>query len=213
MSWRDDFLLDLARYRRPKKGRETAPSVRRDLWLVLRSPSLCALLDYRLGRGLAHAPLPARLKRLTAHALGGPRAVIQTISGIHIPVEADIGAGLYIPHHGGIWVNRETVMGRNCLISQGVTIGVSGSNEQRGVPHMGDHVYIGPNAVVAGKIKLGDGAFVAANSLVLRDVPAGALARGVPAEIVPRASGEGADVTSSSGGSSAGTTAVSEPDD
>jgi serine O-acetyltransferase len=93
---------------------------------------------------------------------------------------------LHIGHFGNVIVNPRVAIGAYCNIAQGVTIGVFGRGAQRGVPVIGDHVHIGPNAVVAGKISVGDRAMISANSLVLRDVPPGGLARGVPARIFPK---------------------------
>jgi len=88
-------------------------------------------------------------------------------------------------------MNRHAVFGNNCNISQGVTIGVSGRGEKRGVPVIGNNVYIGVNAVIVGKIKVGNNALIAANSLVNKDVPDNAVVMGVPAEIVNYNGSEG----------------------
>jgi serine O-acetyltransferase len=77
-----------------------------------------------------------------------------------------------------IVIHSDAVIGRDCFICHGVTIGASTA----GVPCIGDCVYIETNAVVAGNVLVGDGAVVSANSLVTRDVPPGALACGVPAQ-------------------------------
>ncbi|MDP5101339.1 MAG: serine acetyltransferase, partial [Nonlabens sp.] len=71
--------------------------------------------------------------------------------------------------------------GSHCNISQGVTIGVSGRGEHRGVPVIGNNVYIGANATIAGKIIVGNRAVIGANSLVINDVAEGTTVVGVPA--------------------------------
>jgi serine O-acetyltransferase len=81
-------------------------------------------------------------------------------------------------------VNGRAVIGADCCICQGVTVGVSGRGEKRGVPVIGDGVYFGVNAVVVGKISVGDDVLIAANSLVNRDVPSHCTVLGVPAAIV-----------------------------
>ena len=97
-----------------------------------------------------------------------------------LPYSASIGTHFYIGHFGGIIINSKAVIGDNCNISQGVTIGVSGRGERRGVPVIGNNVYIGASATVAGDIKIGNDVVIAANSLVIADVPSGTTVMGVP---------------------------------
>jgi serine O-acetyltransferase len=75
--------------------------------------------------------------------------------GIGISYKTQIGPGLYIGHQGGIVINEQVVIGKNCNLSQQVTIGVSRRGERAGVPTMGDNVYIGPGAKIFGKIQVG----------------------------------------------------------
>ncbi len=116
---------------------------------------------------------------------------IEIITGISIPASVKIGHSFYIAHFGNIIINSNAVIGNNCNISQGVTIGVSGVSEKRGVPILGDDIYIGANAVIAGKIKVGNKVLVAANSLVTTDVPDNAKVIGVPAVVVSQTGSKG----------------------
>ena len=100
--------------------------------------------------------------------------------------QATIGGGLYIAHIGGIHINPQAIIGSNCDIAHRVTIGASAMGRQ-GAPVVGDRVYIGTGATLAGKIKIGDGAKIAANTLVMSNIPAGATVMGVPGRIVMRA--------------------------
>jgi len=109
---------------------------------------------------------------------------IEILTGISIPASARIGKSFYIGHFGGIILNSKTVIGDNCNISQGVTIGISGIDENRGVPIIGDNVYIGANAVVAGKIFIGNNVLIGACSLVNKSLPDFSIAGGVPAKII-----------------------------
>jgi len=113
------------------------------------------------------------------------------MTGISIPASAQIGHSFYIAHFGGIILNSNTVIGNNCNISQGVTIGVSGLGEKRGVPVIGDNVYVGANAVIAGKIKVSDNSLIGACSLVSSDVPENGVVVGVPAVVVSDKSSKG----------------------
>ncbi|MEQ3691118.1 MAG: serine acetyltransferase [Flavobacterium sp.] len=116
---------------------------------------------------------------------------IEIITGISIPASAKIGHSFYIGHFGGIILNAKTVIGNNCNISQGVTIGVSGQNEHRGVPRIGNNVYIGANVVVAGKIVVDDNTLLGACSLVNTNVTINSVMLGVPAIKVSEKSSEG----------------------
>ena len=117
--------------------------------------------------------------------------LIEIVTGISIPAAATIGHSFYIGHFSGIIINSNAILGSNCNISQGVTIAVSGIGERRGVPKIGNNVYIGAGAVVAGEISVGDNVVIGACSLVNRDLPENAVALGVPAQIVSNKGSEG----------------------
>lgn len=91
--------------------------------------------------------------------------------GIDLPRSAKIGPGLYIGHFGGIIISPAAVIGANCNISQGITIGVDGVGEKRGVPIIGDNVYIAPGARIFGKIRVGNNVKIGANAVVYADIP------------------------------------------
>lgn len=95
-----------------------------------------------------------------------------------------VGKGLYIPHfHGGVQLNCIR-MGDWCTVSAGVVVGNKGSQENRAV--IGDRVELTIGCKVIGRVTVGDGAVVCPNSVVIKDVPAGAVVSGVPANIVSR---------------------------
>lgn len=149
--------------------------------MLLTQQGLWALLQYRFFNWIYTSSLPKFLK-WPLLGLGVLKLkFIEIITGITIPYSATIGEGFYIGHHSGIIINAQAVIGENCNISQGVTIGVSGRGDKRGVPVIGNHVYIGANATVAGSVKIGDKAVIGANSLVVKDVDAGTTVVGVPA--------------------------------
>ena len=103
--------------------------------------------------------------------------------GIRIPQETAIGPGLYIGHWGIIFINRAAILGNNCTISQGITLGELNHGEKKGAPVIGDNVYIGPGATIIGNVKIGDNALIGANSLVVTDVPDDGVMIGVPAKL------------------------------
>lgn len=117
--------------------------------------------------------------------------IIEVITGISIPASVQIGHSFYIGHFGGIILNGKAIIGKNCNISQGVTIGISGLENRRGVPIIGDNVYIGANAIVAGKITVSDNVLIGACSLVNSDVAANSVMLGVPAIMISDKGAEG----------------------
>ena len=95
-----------------------------------------------------------------------------------IPINCKLGGGLLIPHPTGIVIHPGAQIGTNCLIMQQVTIG---GNRGASVPVIGNGVDIGPGAKILGGVTIGDRAIIGACSLVMKDVPAGAVVYGVPA--------------------------------
>lgn len=139
-----------------------------------------ALLQYRIAHVVYNLKIPV-LKQLLQLLLLFWQKGIEITTGISIPASVKIGHSFYIGHFGGVILNAKAVIGNNCNISQGVTIGVSGKDANRGVPIIGNNVYIGVNAVIAGKIKVADNVLVGSCSLVTKDVEEFAVMMGVPA--------------------------------
>ena len=104
--------------------------------------------------------------------------------GIGIAYNTRIGPGLYIGHYGGIIVHGDTVIGRDCNINHGVTIGMKYGGKNPGVPVIGDRVYLGPGCKVIGGIRLGNDVAIGANAVVVESVPDLGVVVGVPARIV-----------------------------
>jgi serine O-acetyltransferase len=145
------------------------------------SEGFWALVIYRLQRALA----ASRYKLLSAPAwivLAIARKLFTVITHIDIHPDAQIGPGLLINHGGPIRIHGATRIGADCAIHHGCTIG---AGPQPGGAIIGDHVHLGCTSSIIGKVHVGDGAVVAANSLLLADVPAGFTAIGVPARNVP----------------------------
>ncbi|MBL8269722.1 serine O-acetyltransferase [Steroidobacter sp.] len=101
---------------------------------------------------------------------------IHVLWGIEIPRSAKIGPGLYIGHYGGITVSSIAVIGRDCNLSQNITIGVSGAGAKRGAPTLGDNVYVAPGARLVGKIVIGNNVKIGANAVIHKDLPDNAIA-------------------------------------
>ena len=80
-------------------------------------------------------------------------------------------------------VHTRAVIGADCWLHQGVTLGAHERNGVLGIPTLGNRVYVGANASMIGAVTVGDGAKVGAGAVVIEDVPAGATAVGVPAQV------------------------------
>jgi serine O-acetyltransferase len=111
--------------------------------------------------------------------------------GIDISRDARIGSGLYIGHFGGIVVNEAVVIGDNCNLSQGVTLGQVNRGPNAGCPTIGNDVYIGPGAKIIGRIHIGDRAAIGANAVVVEDVPPNVTVGGIPARVISDTGSEG----------------------
>ena len=105
-------------------------------------------------------------------------------TGIEIHPGAKIGKCLFIDHGMGIVFGETTEIGDNCTIYHGVTLGGTGKDKGKRHPTIGNNVLIGCGAKVLGPFKVGDGARVAANSVVLSEVPENATVVGVPGKVV-----------------------------
>jgi serine O-acetyltransferase len=109
---------------------------------------------------------------------------LQVKFGFQFQYTTNIGKGLYLPHYGNIVINNQVIIGENCNIAQGVTLGNIKRGSKKGNPIIGDRVAIGANAVVVGNIHIGNDVLIAPLSFVNFDVPPNAVVMGNPATIV-----------------------------
>jgi serine O-acetyltransferase len=108
--------------------------------------------------------------------------------GTELPCEVVIGHRLVIEHIGGIVISGDAVFGDDCILRNGVTVGL----RHRGVPgapRLGNRVDIGAGAKLLGPIRIGDDSAIGANAVVFCDVPANSIAVGIPARILARKTG------------------------
>lgn len=105
---------------------------------------------------------------------------------IQIPVSTKIGKGFYIGHDGRVIINSKTIIGDNCNIATGVTIGIENRGKRKGTPIIGNSVWIGTNAVIVGNVKIGNDVLIAPLSYVNFDVPDHSIVIGNPAKIISR---------------------------
>lgn len=168
-----DLSGDLKKYKK-YSGRSA-------FYLFLTQQGLWAIFVYRINNSVYNSRLPNILKRGFLFFGLFFQKITEIITGISLPYSAQIGQEFYIGHFGGIIISASAIIGNNCNISQGVTIGISGRGDRRGVPIIGNNVYIGANAVVAGNLTVGDNVVIAANSLVTESVEPNITVVGVPA--------------------------------
>jgi serine O-acetyltransferase len=109
----------------------------------------------------------------------------QILTGIELPCETKLGRRFRIDHFGGIIISGDAVFGDDCIVRNGVTVGLRQTG-QRGSPVIGDRVDIGAGAKILGPIRIGDDVLIGANAVVITDVPSNSIAVGVPAKILPR---------------------------
>jgi serine O-acetyltransferase len=105
--------------------------------------------------------------------------------GIDITTNSNIGPGLYIGHFGGVFVHCDA--GRNLSLGQDVTLGYKGAGRSNGWPQVGNDVYLGTGSKVIGRVTLGDGVIVGANTVVTKDVPAYTRVVGAAVRMTPLA--------------------------
>lgn len=105
---------------------------------------------------------------------------LQLFYKCEIPVSSEVGPGLYIGHPYCITINPKAKLGRNCNIHKGVTIGQENRGSRKGVPVIGNDVWIGINATIVGNICIGDDVLIAPNSYVNRDIPSHSIVFGNP---------------------------------
>ncbi len=112
--------------------------------------------------------------------------VFRTWSHIEIYTSCKIGAGLYIGHGSGITINPAAIIGENCNLHKGVTIGQENRGPRKGAPVIGDCVWIGVNATIVGNVKIGNDVLIAPNSFVNCDIPSHCVVLGNPCIIRQR---------------------------
>ncbi|MEM6552981.1 MAG: serine acetyltransferase [Planctomycetota bacterium] len=110
---------------------------------------------------------------------------VRNVYGIELPYSAKLGRRVVVEHQSGIVIHGNAVIGDDCVIRQGVTMGVRHESEPDQAPVLGQGVSVGAGAVIIGGITIGDGANIGANAVVLKDVPPGSTAVGIPAKIIP----------------------------
>lgn len=145
----------------------------------LTEPGFWAVALHRLGNArmsVRHKPLRAPLSVAYSMAFNG----INWLWGIELPYTVRLGRRVRIWHHGGIVVNARSI-GSDVHLRHNTTLGVARRDQLEKRPIVGDRVDVGVGACILGAVTVGDDAVIGANSVVVRDIPAGCVAVGAPA--------------------------------
>lgn len=149
------------------------PAARSKIEVFLLYPCIHALISYRIAHFLYKHKM-FFLARFISQ-------IARFSTGIEIHPGATIGKGLFIDHGMGVVIGETAEIGDDVLLYHGVTLGGTGKDKGKRHPTVGNNVVIGTGAKVLGPINIGNNAKIGANSVVLRDVPEGATAVGIPA--------------------------------
>ena len=159
---------------------ENDPAARSKIEVFLLYPTIHALISYRIAHFLYTKRL-FFLARLISQ-------ISRFFTGIEIHPGAKIGKGLVIDHGMGVVIGETTEIGDDVTLYHGVTLGGTGKDKGKRHPTVGNKVVIGAGAKVLGPINIGDNSKIGSNSVVLKDVPSGATAVGIPARNIVRVS-------------------------
>lgn len=156
--------------------KERDPAARSSAEVFLLYSGLHALIYYRFSHWLYrhHRLFLARMVSQFARFM----------TGVEIHPGATIGRGLFIDHGSGVVIGETAIIGDNCTIYQGVTLGGTGKDHGKRHPTLEDNVLIGSGAKVLGPFTVGANSRIAAGAVVLDEVPSNATAVGVPARVV-----------------------------
>lgn len=158
--------------------RERDPAARSALEIMLLYNGYKAVRSHRKAHWCYHHGLKFLARFLSQ------RCVRRT--GIEIHPAATIGRRLFIDHGTGVVIGETTVIGDDCTLYQGVTLGGTGKDTGKRHPTLGNHVMVGAGAKVLGPITIGDNVRIAAGAVVLSEIPSDSTAVGVPARVVRR---------------------------
>lgn len=156
--------------------RDRDPAARTTLEIVATYSGLHAVWMYRI----AHFFYVHKMY-FVARAIS---QIARLLTGIEIHPGAKIGKGLLIDHGSGVVIGETAEIGDNCLLYQGCTLGGTGKDHGKRHPTLGNNVMVGCGAKILGPFKVGDNAKIAANAVVLEEVPPNSTAVGAPAKIV-----------------------------
>ncbi|MDO5096282.1 MAG: serine O-acetyltransferase EpsC [Peptostreptococcaceae bacterium] len=152
------------------------PAARNKFSVFINYPGVHALINHRIAHFFYRRNLFFVARFISQ--------VSRFFTGIEIHPGAQIGKNLFIDHGMGVVIGETTQIGDNCIIFHQVTLGGTGKQKGKRHPTIGNHVLLSAGCKVLGPIHIGDGAKIGANAVVLKDIPAGATAVGIPARVL-----------------------------
>lgn len=152
------------------------PAAHSTIEILVAYPGVHAVAVHRLSHFLWRIRL-----RILARLIS---QLVRWITGIEIHPGAQIGKRFFIDHGMGVVIGETAEIGDDCTLYHGVTLGGTTWQKEKRHPTLGDNVVVGAGAKVLGPIKIGDGARIGSNSVVVKDVPAGATVVGIPGRVV-----------------------------
>lgn len=158
--------------------RERDPAAKSAAEVLLLYPGLHAVIAHRIAHQLYKQKLYFAARAVSQMA--------RNATGIEIHPAAQIGSALFIDHGAAVVIGETAVVGDNCTIYQGVTLGGTGKTVGKRHPTLGNNVMVGAGAKLLGPFTVGDNAKIAAGAVVLKEVPPDSTAVGIPARIVRR---------------------------
>ena len=161
-----------------KATRERDPAARSDAEVALLYSGVHALAAYRVAHRLHKSGHYFAARTISQAA--------RFVTGIEIHPGAKIGKGLVIDHGMGVVIGETAEIGDNCTIYQGVTLGGTGKDIGKRHPTLGDNVLVGAGAKVLGPFTIGSNTKIAANAVVLTEIPENCTAVGIPAKVVKK---------------------------
>ncbi len=152
------------------------PAAHSAVQVVLTYPGLHAVEIHRLAHSLNRAGVPLLPLLISV--------TNRFLTGVEIHPGATIGTGLFIDHGMGVVIGETAIVGDNCHLTQGVTLGGTSNRREKRHPTLGNGVIVGAGAKIIGAVTIGDNARIGAGSVVVTNVPANATVVGVPGKVV-----------------------------
>jgi serine O-acetyltransferase len=182
---RGAFATDLEKYESIALEGKRGLAGRVRLWLL--SSELHCVASFRFAQAARDLYVRNRLLGLLPLLVSALwRHHVSTVHHTNLDRRAHIGPGFFIMHRNGLFVGPVGI-GANCVLHHNVTIGQRVAARDRGLPTLGDNVWVGPGATISGDITIGDNVTIAAGTVLSKSVPDGALVAGNPGRIIQNA--------------------------